>query len=53
MFKFLIPYFTTNYVSELDEFLQNFIKNHPEPSASQHNEVMRHKKISQLRDTIQ
>ena len=40
----------TNYVSEIDKFLQTFDRQHPEKSLSQQREIAKHKRIQQLRD---
>lgn len=39
-----------NYISELDQFLQNFDQNNVKKSASQQKEIIKHKRIMQLRD---
>lgn len=39
-----------NYVSDLDKFLREFDQQHPEPSASQQEEINKHKRIAALRD---
>lgn len=39
-----------NYVSETDQFLQAFDKDHPGLSKSQQKEVSKYQKIYQLRD---
>lgn len=39
-----------NYVSELQEFLTNFRKTHPEWSPSQLKEMAKNNKIAELRD---
>ena len=38
------------YVSELDKFLRDFDQQTPEPSASQREEINKHKRIAALRD---
>ncbi len=40
----------TNYVSEMDSFLQEFDKKHPKPSASQEKEIVKYRRIYRLRD---
>lgn len=42
----------THYVSEIDQDLQKFDKEHPEPSASQKKEQEKYAKIYRLRDTV-
>jgi hypothetical protein len=39
-----------NYISELDQYLQVFDKNHLEPSRSQQEEQKKHNRIRLLRD---
>lgn len=41
----------TNYVSEIDQFLQDFDKKHPEPTKSQQKEQAKYRRIYKLRDT--
>lgn len=41
-----------DYVSELDQFLQDFDQNHPQKSASQQREIAKHKNIADLRDDV-
>jgi hypothetical protein len=41
----------TNYVSEIDQFLQKFDKEHPELSKAQHREKKKYKRIYALRDS--
>lgn len=38
------------YTSELDEFLENYDKNHPRLSASQRTELEKYQRIYSLRD---
>jgi hypothetical protein len=40
----------TGYVSEIDQFLQEFDKQHPELSASQRKEKLKYARLNQLRD---
>jgi hypothetical protein len=40
----------TNYVSEIDQFLQEFDKQHPELTKSQQKEDKKYKRIHHLRD---
>lgn len=40
----------TNYVSDLDRFLQEYDKKHPELSKSQQKEIAKLKRIYRLRD---
>jgi hypothetical protein len=40
----------TNYVSGIDQFLQEFDKQHPELSKSQRKEIEKSQRISRLRD---
>jgi hypothetical protein len=42
----------TNYVSDIDLLLQNFDKEHPEPSKSQQKEQKKYKTIHHLRDQV-
>ena len=39
-----------HYVSEIDQFMQEFDKKHPEPSKSQQREIEKHQRIFRLRD---
>jgi hypothetical protein len=39
-----------NYVSDLDQFLQNFDKKHPKFSLSQQQEHNKHRRVYYLRD---
>jgi hypothetical protein len=39
-----------DYVSELDQFLQDFDQQHPVKSASQQREIAKHKNIAEQRD---
>jgi hypothetical protein len=41
----------TNYVTDLDKFLQEFDKQQPKLTASQQKEHDKYKRISKLRDT--
>lgn len=41
----------TGFVSEIDQFLQEFDKEHPELSKSQQKEKAKYKKVYYLRDT--
>lgn len=41
-----------NYVSEIDQFLQEFDKKHPQCSLSQQKEQNKYRRIYQLRDSI-
>ncbi|MDR3490484.1 MAG: hypothetical protein P4M12_00410 [Gammaproteobacteria bacterium] len=43
----------TNYVSEIDQLLQNFTKEHTELSASQKKEKAKHDRIYKLRDSVE
>ena len=38
------------YVSDLDKFLKEFDQQHPEPSASQAEEIKKHERLATLRD---
>lgn len=40
----------TSYVSEIDQFLQDFDKSHPEKSLSQQKEIAKHQRVYRLRD---
>jgi hypothetical protein len=40
----------TNYVSEIDQFLQNFDESNPAQSRSQEKEIAKYKRIYALRD---
>lgn len=40
----------SNYVSEIDQFLQGFDQSHPEKSASQQKEISKYQRIYFLRD---
>ena len=40
----------TNYVSEIDQFLQEVDKQFPKPSLSQQKEIAKYKRIYYLRD---
>lgn len=40
----------SNYVSEIDQFLQAFDQNHPEKSLSQEKEIAKYARIYRLRD---
>ena len=42
----------TNYVSEIDQFLQGFDKQHSEPSKSQQKEITKYQRIYRLRDNV-
>jgi hypothetical protein len=42
----------TNYVSDVDQFLQQFDKTHPKLSQSQQKEVTKYQRIYQLRDAV-
>jgi hypothetical protein len=42
----------THYVSEIDQFLQNFDKNHAVLSKSQQKEQVKYRRIYALRDDI-
>ena len=39
-----------NFVSELDQFLQDFDQTHPEKSSTQRCEIEKHARVRQLRD---
>jgi hypothetical protein len=39
-----------NYVSEIDQFLQDFDQQNPPKSAAQQREISKHARIHQLRD---
>lgn len=39
-----------SYVSDIDQFLASFDREHPEKSASQTKEITKHARIHQLRD---
>ena len=39
-----------NYVSDLDRFLRDFDKKQAEPSQSQREEILKHKRIAKLRN---
>lgn len=38
------------YVSEIDQFLQEFDQSHPDKSASQQKEIAKHQRVYRLRD---
>lgn len=40
----------TNYVSDIDRFLQTFDQRHPTPSLSQQQEITKYERIYALRD---
>ncbi len=40
----------TNYVSDIDQLLVQYAKTHPEFTASQRKELVKHERIDQLRD---
>jgi hypothetical protein len=40
----------TNYVSDIDQFLQEFDKQHPEQTRSQQKEEIKYSRIYRLRD---
>lgn len=40
----------TRYVSEIDQFLQQFDKQHPEKTLSQQKEIAKHQRVYSLRD---
>lgn len=42
----------SNYVSEIDQVLQQFDKTHPPLSTSQRKEIEKYRRIYALRDTI-
>ncbi|MCD8500333.1 MAG: hypothetical protein LRY67_00290 [Gammaproteobacteria bacterium] len=42
-----------DYVSELDQFLQNFDREHPCDSLAKEHEILKHAKIARLRDATQ
>ena len=39
-----------NYVSPIDQFINQFNKEHPQPSKSQQQEIAKYKRIYRLRD---
>ena len=43
----------TNYVSEIDQFLQQFDQTHPEKSLSQKKEIDKYQHVYSLRDTAE
>lgn len=45
------PPILRNFVSEIDKFLQQFDKDHPELSKAQQKEVNKYRRIYRLRDT--
>jgi hypothetical protein len=47
------PPILRNFVSEVDQFLQRFDKEHPELSKSQQKEVTKYRRIYRLRDTAE
>ena len=40
----------SNYVSEIDQFLQAFDKQNPEPSVAQKKEIKKYQRVYSLRD---
>lgn len=50
MWKLLKKYFMPEYVSELDQFLQDFNRKNPDLSKSQRDERDKYCRINQLRD---
>lgn len=40
------------YVSDIDQFLKTYNKEHPEQSASQQKEIAEYERINQLRDHV-
>lgn len=39
-----------HYVSDIDQFLKDFDRNHPEKTESQHQEIKKHERVFRLRD---